>query len=681
MTTPETSAPDHVDGYATQGIGGWAEYSAWATPIDDPVYYHSVVVPSMKVIPVIFLPGIMGSNLRMSKQRQKDLNLPDNRAWRPEDFGAELLKMGLNEYTDRLKNADARRRQKNFDPNETEVEYYTYTSNNDMFDPEGAETLAADARHSNIPDSFADIPPLLTAGPPPPQDAPWHIRERKVENAAQKARWRGWSEIFFKGAYGDLLMELEQRLNNIFVHMGTPHMALSPLWKNVVRTEAGSVLTDGQGRQMQSGQADPLALLDVSPQKMGASQGPPISAAQLESINVHGRGPLWFPVHAMGYNWLQSNGDAARVLAERITGLIDGYKKRGFQCEKVVLVTHSMGGLVARALIHPDYGNLQEKVLGIYHGAMPTHGAAAAYKRIRCGFEKSGMPIASGITQQILGKTGKNVTAIMANSPGCLELLPNELYGSGWLKVLAADGKTVLASWPGKDSLSASQQAQYRALEQYPIAPYSSQHDTHLALRHRMAAPQSIYKQPDRAWWRLFNSDWVNPANGQGGGMKETCKRINDAAKFHEKIAKTFHPVTVSSYCASPWQKSYGEVIWKIDASGEGNLPLRPEDGLPIDWTLVSEDGEGRVVVRTPAGRQLTLRMQEPEQDGDATVAAERSARHVSGLQFVHGRAPNNAHYDHQDSYGNKEVQASVLWSLIQMTLITIEQQWWKKKS
>ena len=69
----------------------------------------------------------------------------------------------------------------------------------------------------------------------------------------------------------------------------------------------------------------------------------------------------WFPVHAMGYNWLRSNKKSGKEIAARIEALIKRYVDQGYQCEKVIVVTHSMGGLVARALIHPDMGNLKEK--------------------------------------------------------------------------------------------------------------------------------------------------------------------------------------------------------------------------------------------------------------------------------------------------------------------------------
>ncbi|MEG0882060.1 MAG: hypothetical protein RSH52_12425, partial [Janthinobacterium sp.] len=84
-----------------------------------------------KVIPVIFLPGVMGSNLRMSKVRQEELRRPDNRAWRPDDMmgaGGKTAVLTGNGLGGWFKSASPRQRQLVFDPTETEVEYYHYTA-------------------------------------------------------------------------------------------------------------------------------------------------------------------------------------------------------------------------------------------------------------------------------------------------------------------------------------------------------------------------------------------------------------------------------------------------------------------------------------------------------------------------------------------------------------------------
>ena len=50
-----------------------------------------------------------------------------------------------------------------------------------------------------------------------------------------------------------------------------------------------------------------------------------------------------------------------------------------------------MGGLVARAAVHPEMGAAADKVLRILYGAMPVLGASAAYKRMRAGNELAGI--------------------------------------------------------------------------------------------------------------------------------------------------------------------------------------------------------------------------------------------------------------------------------------------------
>jgi hypothetical protein len=76
----------------TQGVGGWAEYTVNMTLTKD-IIRHDVCLPPKKLIPIIFLPGVMGSCLRMSKSRQEKLKRNENYAWRPDeitDFGGKV---------------------------------------------------------------------------------------------------------------------------------------------------------------------------------------------------------------------------------------------------------------------------------------------------------------------------------------------------------------------------------------------------------------------------------------------------------------------------------------------------------------------------------------------------------------------------------------------------------------
>ncbi|MFZ3288304.1 MAG: hypothetical protein WA191_15860 [Telluria sp.] len=613
-------------GSFSQGVGGWAEYSVYMTKSSDTIR-HDVTVPPGKIIPIIFLPGVMGSNLRMSKARQERLDRSDNRAWRPDDMMSKSGKAGVASgfgLGGWFKEATPAQRQLVFDPNETEVEYYHYTESKGRFDPEGKETLAADARHQNVPDSLPPIPPLMGRRPTLVDlEVQRTAARRKFEAPAQIARWRGWSEVLFAGAYGDMLKITEEFLNNIVVK-GKVH----PFWQLHP--------TNDKGQPMLAPQHGALSqLLLKEPQAFGASSGAAISEKDLLKI-----APCWYPVHAMGYNFLRSNGDSAGTIAERIRGLVKGYKHRGFRCDEVIIVTHSMGGLLARALIHPSYGNLLSdanvKVLGIYHSAMPTIGAACAYKRMRFGFQENWGPI-NRIEAKVIAIDGEHATAILANAPAPLELMPASAYGRDWLKVIDAVGQP-LWSWP----------------------------------RGEQSALDSIYLQPEKAWWRLLKPLWVNPGNvttKDGGGLENVQRRIRRATKFLNSIENTFHPTqSYASYSESPAHLSYGEVVFKvIDCVGASiaDVSRLSVQSPPESWVLLTDDAKGKLTVR--AGQSvLTLKLQPASAAGDETVPSIRSAQHAAGVLFKHGKEKSNG-YEHQDSYSDPQVLVSMLYSIVQI--------------
>jgi hypothetical protein len=608
-------------GEFTLGVGGWAEYTVHMTETADTVR-HDVTLPPPKVIPIILLPGVMGSNLRMTVKRSEELDRKDGdkradrRAWRPDDFGAVDTMVG-NDIGNWFKNATPAQRQLDFDQNQTEVEYYHYTESKERFDPEGPETIAADARHKNVPDDLAGIPPLLGSGLHVYSSGArprWHA---KTATPAQVARWRGWSEVLFGGPYGQMLKTVEEYMNNIIKDGKTAKpwtlWAFDPL--------TGDKITP-----------DLTELLLQEPKKFGASAGTAITIQELKQI-----ASCWYPVHAMGYNFIKSNATSAEVIANRIRGLVNGYKKRGLRCSEVMIVTHSMGGLLARALIHPNYGNLladsSVKVLGIYHNVMPTMGAASAYKRMRFGFSEHSMNPKAYFTARVLGEDGPNATAVLANAPAPLEMMPGAVYGKNWLKVIDMYGR-VLRSWPeGNDT-----------------------------------ALDSIYLQPKENWWRLINPIWINPANVQprlGGGISHVMKRLKDASTFLHSIEATFHPVTYASYCASAKQACYGEITFKatdLDARAyapDGKNPVWME---PLNWRLLSDPGNGKLTVQG-GSRQITLQLQPGCDTGDQTVPSKRSASHIKGFLFEHG----GDGYEHQASYANPQVLASLLYSLVQI--------------
>jgi len=357
----------------------------------------------------------------------------------------------------------------------------------------------------------------------------------------------------------------------------------------------------------------------------------------------------WYPVHAIGYNWLRSNGEAAKDVAQRIREIIAYYKRLKFDCSKVIVVTHSMGGLVGRALIHPDYGNAQDLVAGIVHGAMPAVGAAAAYKRIRMGFEGSG--IEGYIAKKVLGDTGPKVTAVLANSPGGLQLLPSERYGAGWLKA-SVDGKEVM-SLPQSD-------------------PYSE-----------------IYTVQDK-WYRLINEAWINPAMAKGPSISETSIKLFQAQEFHQDIGSTYHPETYLSYGCDDEKMAWGEVTWqtmRASMFGGGLGQMLGFEKLNIElpaanWLVVDDDGDGAIALnagraQNDPGQRFRAEISKPAEIGDGTVPAERSA-HDPVRQGKARAAFRQTGYEHQNSYKDDAVLSSTLHAICKIALTSFI---WKSRA
>jgi pimeloyl-ACP methyl ester carboxylesterase len=522
-------------------------------------------IPPKRVIPIVFLPGIMGSNLRMSAQRQREMGKDNNIAWRPDRKGESLDLAG----------SDAATRQQQLDPLQTEVDVYDPVNN-----PTGDADETADERHDNV--EVGIDTPLLMNDPPT-------AKPRKTKE--QKARERGWGEVYFN-SYGELLQLCEQRLNSVF-----QRGKLDGWWKQLVGVAPAAWQAHAQPAQ------------------------PPLKEDELKQT-VKG---CWFPVHALGYNWLESNHDSGEKVAKRITALIDRYQAQGFQCEKVIVVTHSMGGLVARALIHPDMGNLQDKVLGIVHGVMPAIGAGAAYKRMRCGFEDSTF----AIVPKVLGNEGDEVTAVLANAPGGLQLLPSQAYGNEWLQVV--HNGQVLKNLPQKGD------------------PY-----------------EEIYKLRGK-WYGLLREQWINLARQTtGASFDRTCAYLDQAKAFHNAIAETYHGCSYAHYGADRNRAAWHRVVWEIDA--RATVPDMET------LTIAGDNRQGKLTVGGPnvstrvgkgTNYSAIVTLRAAGDPGDQTVPLHSADHQLRSGKFK--GVFRQTGYEHQDSYKDERALRSTLYSLVRI--------------
>lgn len=532
----------------------------FATPKEDR-HPQRVSVPPKRVLPIIFLPGIMGSNLRMSAERQRELKKGNNIAWRPDrkkDAAAMLLEKPAT-------------RQLRLDPDQTEVDTYDNGTS-----PTGDRSESSDERHNTgkikVSLDLSVETPLLTDDPPTKP----HRRTKE-----EKARERGWGEVYFS-SYRGILETCEVMLNRP-----------TEGWDGIV---------------------------DVPPAEWSAHHTPQLAPLTNAELLEATKG-CWFPVHAMGYNWLRSSSSAAVELGRRISALLSTYRSQGYQCEKVIVVTHSMGGLVARALIHPAMGNMAGSILGIVHGVMPATGAPAAYKRMRCGFEGGTFDIAS----KVIGNHGAEVTAVLANSPGALELLPAEAYGNGWLRI-EREGNVLLSLPKNGD-------------------PY-----------------EEIYKLRDR-WYGLLREEWINPSQQLDSNFERTCRFLDKAKRFHRNITSTFHDTAFAHYGADSARPSWQSVTWEVCA----DEPINRLNELVV----ADDNSQGKFKLRTPhvdmAGhyKYWSVRLGPCSGAGDQTVPLNSAEHQLRSGKFK--GIFRQTGYEHQSSYSNTNAVNSTLFSLIRI--------------
>jgi pimeloyl-ACP methyl ester carboxylesterase len=516
--------------------------------------------PSNHVIPVIVVPGIMGTNLRAKakprlgrvvneKNTKVELGKP---VWRPPNG----MKEGVNASRDwaRVSPED---RQKLFDGPTLEV------------DGDGAIAL------------------------PEPVDG-YVLTEAEV-------RQRGWGEVH-ADSYGALLHALQTRLNQTFgFDEAKKERFIRQHWKDVIACD---------------------------PQKWGMRKFEPLTEDHLKKHAGH-----YFPVYAVGYNWLEDCGASSQRLEQRIAEIIDFWTKAKRKCDKVILVTHSMGGLVARACAK----RIPDKVAGVIHGVMPAFGAPAAYRRMACGTESSSPDngplenLEASALAKILGETTEKTTAVLATSPGALELLPNHLYPAPWLHV------RVLKSAGASPSVSNS-----AAVSDYVHLPSA-----------KSPNPYDLYRDMS-PWYRLINPALVDPAGKYQKEPERLEKTISDAIttaeKFHRDLGDYYHPNSYAFFGNDQHKRSYGQVRWNASQSAGVSVALTA--GNVGAGQFIRHSPTGKRQVRIEGRTELLFDIEEQDARGDGTVPYQSGAGPSGKVKQLFATQG----YDHQGSFKNEDM-------------------------
>ncbi|MCC2959283.1 hypothetical protein LK540_02430 [Massilia sp. IC2-278] len=563
--------------------------------IDGSLVAHSVATPksfrmrakvtvgSHKVIPVIFVPGIMGSNLRARTEPSKA------RTSASESSGRNVKQ--LND----VQAIAARTGEKP----DTDADGPAWRAPNGTV--EGLREARKWKRRTPATRQRILNPAALEV------DDAGELENEVAGLSLTELRSRGWGEVH-ADSYWIVLEKLQTYLDKTFQIDKRGQREIRVHWKRVMQ---------------------------CSPSSWGVRTVERVTESELENF-----ARFQYPVYAVGYNWLESCAVSAQRLNRRIDEIKAFWRSRKHECEHVILVTHSMGGLVARscARMRAADSSGSSDIAGIIHGVMPAFGAPVAYRRIACGTESTRYTnglvdnVKASRFAEIAGVTPEETTAVMATAPGVLELLPNHLYPRPWIliktltRVENADKEQEIFGLPRGN-------------------PYDFYRDT-------------------QSWYRLINPNFADPGGlykGKSGGIKEAIdKAVNTAEKFHQSILERppdtngdaaakawYHPNTYAFYGVDEERLSYGTVQWAARVPSGQGVALTP--GNVRNAHLVGQAANGAREVLVEDRLKLKFTVWGQDAHGDDTVPGRSGAGANDGVRAAFAARG----FGHQDSFTN----------------------------
>ncbi|MBG5917770.1 lipase family alpha/beta hydrolase [Providencia stuartii] len=497
------------------------------------------IVPPTKVIPVIFIPGIMGTNLKKSKEQGNES------VWRGDHLPSVLFKWaGMSGQT----------RSELLNPKTT------FVDNRGDID-------------NTIHTPFSDDGCLFPS-----------------------RRERGW---------GEALGFSYSRFLSIFQGTLLDDWQCDAVGVKQVRGysfKARGILNELVGKRFNTEEAENESVL---------------TSDELTHFKR-----FLYPVHVFGYNWLQDNAISAANLAKYIDEVLNLYRYKhgyGLAAEKVILVTHSMGGLVARYAMNPAEGSFrgcQDKVLGVIHGVIPDLGSPAAYRRMKTGAGQE------GIAGSVLGATAKELMPVLAKAPAALQLLPYPSYKSPWLTI------------EGEGDYPQTKDPQTGKSD--PFA--------------------DIYLRND-VWWKLYQPDIINSdevkIDSNWNEYSEMMRvEVKNFIKHQEK--KSYHPNTYIFYGKTI--KTDGTLKWSKTTLGRLITSTRT-DSLPQDrYRIIQEN----------IMNEYKLNSSNSSGDGTVPVESLLSIRYAAKSVLA-------TNVEHQNAYGVENIfTANLLTPAVKFTLRSI---------
>ena len=626
-----------------------------------------------RVIPILFVPGSMGSNLKYRdiwSGEETAISLTDedelakmqvDDAWQPPSSISEKIGALISGI---FRGKEERRREMNPD-----VAFVDWESNKIRPLPRQMFCTEREVAMAN-PDNDHETDGIESSEAGESKQAREPFNNQKVmtdkQKIAQEARLRGWGTIY-QESYVPFLVFLEETLNSI------------PSCSSIEEYE--QVAESGVWRQL-------LPLFTNSQQ---VSEQEPASETERQNVKqlaqwLQQAADCEFRIYACGYNWLRDNFESgsgykkasvehfeskrgsnkrygASDLKSRIVKILQECQKTDSRCDEVIVLTHSMGGLVGRAYAKSQNGR---HIAGIYHNVMPATGAPAFYKRLKAGFGGEGLM--SNISSPIFGYSAKRVTPVLLNSAGALELMPWFNYkvltdgSTNWLRIAEANSPEQIRFSLNTSDLISHAQAWYSLMPALCPTEADGEHCT-----------KSTLSEKENRW---KNAD---PRINPGGLVSplEQFKNVTDSERFNWIVdeVKTFQishagfyqkGKTHIAYGQDENYKSWGSITWLCSESLSGI-----NESALKSAKLLNRRGiyTGNITLVLADGKQLTFKLSKAVDSGDGTVPADSGCAPTGKTG---GRTFIESGYDHQGSYGKKSMsRTSSLFSILDFTART----------
>ncbi|EXA90698.1 lipase family alpha/beta hydrolase [Acinetobacter baumannii] len=469
------------------------------------------------------------------------------------------------------------------------------------------------------------------------------VVDRRLKLTEKTLRERYWGTVHWD-SYGGILTYLQMVLNNVDLNE-----------KPIYATGLGGGYAAVQQMKQQESVYEWKSLLNQAESSKWFPQQSfvPVNQQEIEHLKK-----FHFPVYAMGYNWLQSSENGAATIAQKLDKIKQEY---GTRFHKFIIITHSMGGLLTRRLVQLRSAD----IAGVVHGVMPAEGAAAAYRRIVAGSGDVG-----ALPAYVLGKNTEHVTAVLANAPGGLELLPSKAYNNGrpWLFL---NGSGLMN---GKDL------------------------HTNVVPLPKSDPYEEIYKA-DGVWWEMVKNELIDPArmikkdNPSQRAKDIYFKKIEKVKEFHSKITNKYHSCTYVNYGHDSKHLSFGTLTWTLDRPLRGltaeqmkRLPratakqigtyrqkivqeqmvkIKEGKGTDVNNRDLALENNGIRYISLVSGNLGVFSISNQNAAGDGTVPYQSGSAPLkqSGVKQVFKMTG----FDHQGSYNNLQVRRSVLYSIVKI--------------